>query len=71
MHEIQYLWDHWKINADQRIKAFNFFVVFSVFADGGVFSSPPSRSASVPAPITATSVFSISVIRSSAGTQDR
>jgi hypothetical protein len=39
MHEIQYLWDHWKFNADQRIKAFNFFVVFSVFADGGVFTA--------------------------------
>lgn len=39
MHEIQYLWDHWKFNADQRIKAFNFFVVFSVFANGGVFTA--------------------------------
>lgn len=39
MDEIQYLWDHWKFNADQRIKAFNFFVVFSVFADGGVFTA--------------------------------
>jgi hypothetical protein len=39
MHEIEYLWDHWKFNADQRIKAFNFFVVFSVFADGGVFTA--------------------------------
>lgn len=36
---IQYPWDHWKFNADQRIKAFNFFVVFSVFADGGVFTA--------------------------------
>lgn len=39
MTEIQYLWDHWKFNADQRIKAFNFFVVFSVFANGGLFTA--------------------------------
>ena len=39
MKEIEYLWEHWKFNADQRIKAFNFFVVFSVFANGGVFAS--------------------------------
>jgi hypothetical protein len=39
MDEIQYLWDHWKFNADQRIKAFDFFVVFSVFAGGGVFTA--------------------------------
>jgi hypothetical protein len=39
MEEIQYLWEHWKFNADQRIKAFNFFVVFSVFANGGVFAA--------------------------------
>lgn len=35
MIEIQYVWEHWKFNADQRIKAFNFFVVFAIFADGG------------------------------------
>lgn len=39
MDEIQYLWDHWKFNADQRLRAFNFFVVLSVFADGGVFTA--------------------------------
>jgi hypothetical protein len=39
MREIDYLWEHWKFNADQRIKAFNFFVVFSVFANGGVFAA--------------------------------
>lgn len=37
--EKEYLWDHFKFNADQRLKAFNFFVVFSVFADGGVFAA--------------------------------
>lgn len=39
MIEIQYVWEHWKFNADQRIKAFNFFVVFSIFADGGAFAA--------------------------------
>jgi hypothetical protein len=39
IHEVEYLWEHWKFNADQRIKAFNFFVVFSVFANGGVFAA--------------------------------
>jgi hypothetical protein len=37
--ELQYLWEHFKFNADQRLRAFNFFVVFSVFADGGVFTA--------------------------------
>ena len=35
----QYLLEHWKFNADQRLKTFNFFVAFSVFADGGVFAA--------------------------------
>jgi hypothetical protein len=39
MAEIDYLWEHWKFNADQRLKAFNFFVIFSVFANGGMFSA--------------------------------
>jgi hypothetical protein len=39
MTEIQYVWEHWKFNADQRIKAFNFFVIFAIFADGGVFAA--------------------------------
>lgn len=25
-----YLWEHWKFNADQRLKAFNFYVVFAM-----------------------------------------
>lgn len=37
--EEQYLWEHWKFNADQRLKAFNFFVAFSIFANGGVFTA--------------------------------
>jgi hypothetical protein len=34
-----YLWQHFQFNADQRLKAFNFFVVLSVFANGGVFTA--------------------------------
>jgi hypothetical protein len=29
-----YLWQHFQFNAEQRLKAFHFFVVVSVFADG-------------------------------------
>lgn len=39
----EYLWDHFKFNAEQRLKAFNFFVVFSVFANGGVFAAIEKR----------------------------
>jgi len=34
-----YLWQHFQFNADQRLKAFNFFVVLSVFANGGIFTA--------------------------------
>lgn len=34
-----YLWEHWKFNADQRLKAFNFFVAFAIFANGMVFTA--------------------------------
>lgn len=37
--ECDYLWDHFVFNAEQRLKAFNFFVVFSVFANGGIFAA--------------------------------
>ena len=37
--ERDYLWEHFKFNADQRLRAFNFFVAFSVLADGGVFAA--------------------------------
>ena len=33
------VWEHFKFNADQRLKAFNFFVLLSIFADGGVFTA--------------------------------
>lgn len=37
--EETYLWEHWKFNADQRIKAFNFYVVFAIFGNGVMFSA--------------------------------
>ena len=39
MEESNFLWEHFKLHADQRIKAFNFFVILSIFADGGVFTA--------------------------------
>ncbi|WP_226703694.1 hypothetical protein [Microbulbifer elongatus] len=39
MNQQQYLCDHYRFNAEQRLKAFNFFVVLSMFADGGVFTA--------------------------------
>lgn len=41
--QYEYLWEHFKFNATQRLQAFNFFVVFSVFADGGVFSASEKK----------------------------
>ena len=45
--EREYLWKHFAFNAEQRLKAFNFFVVFSGFANGGILAaynanSPPA-----------------------------
>ena len=34
-----YLWEHWKFNAEQRLKAFNFYVALSIFANGMVFAA--------------------------------
>jgi hypothetical protein len=39
MTEAQFVWDHFKFNAEQRIKCFNFFVLLTIFADGGVFTA--------------------------------
>lgn len=39
MQESQFIWEHFKFNADQRLKSFNFFVLLSIFADGGVFTA--------------------------------
>jgi hypothetical protein len=35
----QFVWDHFKFNAEQRLKGFNFFVLLSMFADGGIFTA--------------------------------
>lgn len=39
MEEGQFIWEHFKLNAEQRLKGFNFFVLLSIFADGGVFAA--------------------------------
>lgn len=39
MDEKQFVWEHFKFSAEQRLKGFNFFVLFSIFADGGVFTA--------------------------------
>lgn len=33
------IWDHFKFNAEQRLKAFNFFLLFSIFTNGGVINA--------------------------------
>jgi len=35
----EYIWDHFKFNAEQRLRGFNFFVLLSIFANGGVFTA--------------------------------
>ncbi|WP_323845807.1 hypothetical protein [Microbulbifer magnicolonia] len=37
--ERQYLCEHYRFNAEQRLKGFNFFVVLSMFAEGGIFTA--------------------------------
>lgn len=44
MQEISFLWEHFKIHADQRIKAFNFFIILSVFADSGSITAIAQKS---------------------------
>ncbi|SHF75438.1 hypothetical protein SAMN04487965_2620 [Microbulbifer donghaiensis] len=39
MNEHQYLCEHYRFNAEQRLKGFNFFVVLSMFAEGGIFTA--------------------------------
>ena len=34
--EFEYLWKHFAFNAEQRLKAFNFYIVLSLFGLGGV-----------------------------------
>ena len=35
----EFVWAHFKLNAEQRLRAFNFFVVLAIFADGGVLAA--------------------------------
>lgn len=39
LEERGYLWGHYRFNAEQRLKGFNFFVVLSIFAEGGIFTA--------------------------------
>jgi hypothetical protein len=39
MDGTQFIWEHFKFNAEQRLKGFNFFVLLSIFANGGVFTA--------------------------------
>ena len=39
MNETQYLCEHYRFNAEQRLKGFNFFVVLSIFVEGGIFTA--------------------------------
>lgn len=39
IEEKNYLWEHFKFNAEQRLKAFNFFITLTMFADGGAFAA--------------------------------
>ena len=39
MNHEDLIWDHFKFNADQRLKAFNFFLLLSIFANGGVITA--------------------------------
>lgn len=39
MNEELLVWDHFKINAEQRLKSFNFFLVVAVFVNGSVLNA--------------------------------
>jgi len=39
MEKEDFIWEHFKFNADQRLKGLNFFILLSIFADGGVFTA--------------------------------
>lgn len=34
-----FVWAHFKLNAEQRLRGFNFFVLLAIFADGGVLAA--------------------------------
>src|SRR5690606_40330510 len=33
------VWDHFKLNAEQRLKSFNFFLLVAIFVNGGVINA--------------------------------
>jgi len=39
MDEGSFLWEHFKFNAEQRLKGFNFFVLLSTFTNGGILTA--------------------------------
>ena len=39
MDEETLVWDHFKLNAEQRLKSFNFFLIISVFVNGAVLNA--------------------------------
>lgn len=41
-----FAWEHFKLNAEQRLKSFNFFLLLSIFANGGLFTAMQNRAAS-------------------------
>lgn len=46
MDAADFVWDHFKLNAEQRLKSFNFFLLLSIFANGGVFTAIQNKIAS-------------------------
>ncbi|MCO1334138.1 hypothetical protein MO867_07250 [Microbulbifer sp. OS29] len=39
MEQGQYLCEHYRFAADQRLKVFNFFVILTMFVEGGIFTA--------------------------------
>jgi len=39
MQSDQFIWEHFKLNTESRLRGFNFFILLSIFADGGVFTA--------------------------------
>lgn len=46
MDQAQFVWDHFKFNAEQRLKSFNFFLLLAIFANGGVFAAIQNKASS-------------------------
>jgi hypothetical protein len=39
MTEDEFVWEHFKLNAEQRMQGFNFYIAFSIFSMGGVYAA--------------------------------